>query len=981
MAKIQTNVSESVFFVKRWRGVNEAEEGEAALKNGEGAVCRNFRVTSGGALKKRNGSKNVAGLISGYTATTGQTEKLIAEKQGSGGFTAYSQLNVDSVGMIHGAGTSAEAYAENADTYAEYYVQDGDNTFELIRADVTAAEGGTEAVTGGRLTPKSYYVAFASGTDSDKTGSVEKTGTVSIDLYPTLRLFAEGDHRPYGTKTVTPHSSKTSAGFDTEAVGGWVKHEGAIYKYYGAKTERYDVVRLYKKYAATAHVDRVVEFYYEGSWNLTGSGSIRGSAFYDTGYSSYSFDESTGVFTEAGSPVILYAGDSGTIYYGYGSTITKRVYTAVDANTSSYRQYTKTAKGPYRQVFYYYTLGEELTGGWGRESNPGAYEGYTFVQLTDIAGTQYKICKDDGGNYYAYTYDTTDTSERYDREFAFYGYPISAYFYDTAKWYGYPVTAEPNASTDTEVRTLWSGFVAGSEVIVAACNGHLWELTLTDGEWSKASCGTIDTTGRVEIFGFDGCAYILTDTEYKVWNGTTLREVEGYIPLVSVANPPAGGGTLLEQVNKLTGKRRAWYSPDGTAATFQLPETNVASIDAVKSTVTGEAITNWKSDAAAGTVTFGRVSTGLQPWIDEPPAAGTNTIEITWTAQTSYRSQVIGMKCAELYNGAQDTRVFLYGDASNKAIYSGLDYDGNGRADYFPDLNEAAVGDENTPVTALIRHYDRLLCFKADSAWSISYSTITLADGSTTAGFYVVPVNRDIGSCALGEARLVENRPRTLDGRSVIEWRTASGGYLTADQRNAERISQRVEQSIRNFDLTTARTFYDKINHEYYVIGANGDALVNSVDADAWYIYTGFDARCMIVYQDEVYYGDGDGNLRHFSADYFSDNGEAIDCLWESGAMDFSQDFRRKYSAMIWVGIKPEEHGYLEASAETDRKTDFADYEVERDDAGAVPEMTRLKIKAKKFTYYKLVFKNETADTTATVVSADIRVRSTGYVR
>ena len=73
MAKIQTNVSESVFSVKRWRGVNEAEEGEAALKNGEGAVCRNFRVTSGGALKKRNGSKNVAGLMSGYNAVADTT--------------------------------------------------------------------------------------------------------------------------------------------------------------------------------------------------------------------------------------------------------------------------------------------------------------------------------------------------------------------------------------------------------------------------------------------------------------------------------------------------------------------------------------------------------------------------------------------------------------------------------------------------------------------------------------------------------------------------------------------------------------------------------------------------------------------------------------------------------------------------------------------------------------------------------------------
>lgn len=55
------------------------------------------------------------------------------------------------------------------------------------------------------------------------------------------------------------------------------------------------------------------------------------------------------------------------------------------------------------------------------------------------------------------------------------------------------------------------------------------------------------------------------------------------------------------------------------------------------------------------------------------------------------------------------------------------------RADYFPELAVAHVGDSNTPLTAMIRHYDRLLAFKLDSAWSISYSAITLADGSVTA--------------------------------------------------------------------------------------------------------------------------------------------------------------------------------------------------------------------------------------------------------
>ena len=43
--------------------------------------------------------------------------------------------------------------------------------------------------------------------------------------------------------------------------------------------------------------------------------------------------------------------------------------------------------------------------------------------------------------------------------------------------------------------------------------------------------------------------------------------------------------------------------------------------------------------------------------------------------------------------------------------------------------------------------------------------------------------------------------------------------------------------------------------------------------------------------------------------------------------------------------------------------------------------MTRLKLKAKKFTYYKLILTNDDVDTTATVTSADIRVRFTGYVR
>lgn len=539
------------------------------------------------------------------------------------------------------------------------------------------------------------------------------------------------------------------------------------------------------------------------------------------------------------------------------------------------------------------------------------------------------------------------------------------------EWSFCAASASSNDS-DTVVRGLWSGFVAGQEVLCAACNGYLWQLSLSeDGTWSKTACGTIDTDEDVYMFGFSDNLYLLNGSQYRVWNGTALTDVGGYRPLVAVSVPPEGGGTALEQVNKLTGARRVRVSPDGTATVFHLPEQNLASVDYVQYVASGTDITSYDVSLTDGTVT-----------IAPAPAEGTNSIEIGYSVAEDTAEEIRAMRYAELYNGSQDTRVFVYGDGTNRCFYSGIDYDGLPRADYFPDLNVAHVGDENTAITAMIRHYDRLLCFKLDSAWAIGYSQVTLADGTVTAGFYVAPINRSVGNCAPGQAVLVENRPRTLDGRSVVEWKsTSSSGNINGDERNAERVSQRVDETIRTFDLATAKTFYDKYAHEYYVIGADGTALVHGIDADAWYVYTNFAAKCLINYMDELYFGTADGYLRHFSTQYFSDEGEAIDAYWESGSMPFAADFRRKYSAMLWVGIRPDDNGYLEVSAKTDRKTDFAVYSFSTADAAQVPEMNRIKLKAKKFTYYNLILANNTSDRTATVVSVDIRVRGTGYVR
>ena len=129
MATVPTNVSESVYRIQRWRGVNEAQEGEASLQMGEAAVMRNFKVTAGGALQKRAGSANVAGLLSGYTVEvdTAHPQTLFTEVGSSVlALTMYPGVQATSMGVVEVTGQPVSVTEENADEYEGYYYKDAE---------------------------------------------------------------------------------------------------------------------------------------------------------------------------------------------------------------------------------------------------------------------------------------------------------------------------------------------------------------------------------------------------------------------------------------------------------------------------------------------------------------------------------------------------------------------------------------------------------------------------------------------------------------------------------------------------------------------------------------------------------------------------------------------------------------------------------------------------------------------------------------
>ena len=475
----------------------------------------------------------------------------------------------------------------------------------------------------------------------------------------------------------------------------------------------------------------------------------------------------------------------------------------------------------------------------------------------------------------------------------------------------------------------------------------------------------------------DKIVVVYSESSSGAWYYENLADgSKGYRPLVAIAIPPNGGGELLEQVNKLNGMRRVTISPDGVADTFTMPEKDLESIDYVIKTddpdnplVPG---TDYDFDLEDGTVTF-----------DTVPALGVQSYEIGYSVSTHFAGTIGAMRYAEMYAGTQDTRLFIYGNGTNRTFYSGIDYNGHARGDYFPDPNEVTVGDTNTPITGLIRHYSKMLAFKPNATYSIDYGVVTMADGLLTPAFYTTPVNRVIGNEALGQVQLVLNAPLSLCEGNLYEWRNGSSysANVSVDERQAKRISDRIYSTLRKMDFSKVHCFDDNLNTEYYIIGDDGNCLVLNYSVDAWYYYTDLNARTAMAIDGKMYFGTYDGKIILLDETKMADMGKPIKCLWESGSMDFGAAYMRKYSALMWIGVKAEEHSAVTVTVKTDRSEENTEVDVEPEYEFDMPKITRTKVKVKKFVYYKLCFKTESANTKVTVVDTEIKVRYTAQAK
>lgn len=472
-----------------------------------------------------------------------------------------------------------------------------------------------------------------------------------------------------------------------------------------------------------------------------------------------------------------------------------------------------------------------------------------------------------------------------------------------------------------------------------------------------------------------------------------------YTPVYLTGCALSGGGTELEPLNILNDHFKVEYSSDGSESQhYLLPE---VAEDIEEVWVDGE-----KKVDADGNY-WGHVSGGVWYPPEDIPAGVNNVVLVCFYRDEflAAREKFINMRHCESYNGATDSRVFFYGDGSDICFYSGMPAFGAGL--YIPVANEIKVGNSSGSITAMRRHGSKLMAFLQNSTYTIDYTTVTLADGRIIPGYYVRDAHKAVGNDMDNQVQTVNNCPRTLCHGVLYDWKHNASYYQ--DERYAKPASQKVAIALRHADAAKIVTCDNDMERTYYMFlnDDRGTVLLHRYDLDVWCMYTGEvfqNVTCATVDNGRVYFCTGN-SLLYLDGDHTYDDwykpgqtglSECPICArWESGYYDMGMYNRRKYSSYLWISMLPEANSRMDVTVKTDRRDnyitktigvpllswetmDFSNFSFLLSRA---PRMKRIKLKAKKYVYYKLIFSVDHPGARATVLGYDQQVRFASEVK
>lgn len=218
-------------------------------------------------------------------------------------------------------------------------------------------------------------------------------------------------------------------------------------------------------------------------------------------------------------------------------------------------------------------------------------------------------------------------------------------------------------------------------------------------------------------FIYEDVFYLKDGKNYLRYNGTTINDVEGYVPTTSIARKPNGGGTIHEDVNMLTGRRINTFLADGKSKEFFLDAMNIDSDFKPIVKVDDTVVNNYAVDYANGKITFDAV-------VSEPLTDGRDNVSVEFRKTISkYRDSILKCTLLQVF----DNRVFFSGnpDNPNYVWHSSLD-----DPSYVSDLDYYREGMDSAQVRGLVAGNNALWAFRepSESNTNVFYHIPTIDD-------------------------------------------------------------------------------------------------------------------------------------------------------------------------------------------------------------------------------------------------------------
>lgn len=478
-------------------------------------------------------------------------------------------------------------------------------------------------------------------------------------------------------------------------------------------------------------------------------------------------------------------------------------------------------------------------------------------------------------------------------------------------------------------------------------------------------------------FNYNDLFYFLDGTNYYQYDGTTVSVVIGKIPIITIATPPSGGGTLFEPINYISGGYTQSFSGDNSTTVYQLA---LSGLDAttVTATVNGVAKTegvDFTVDRVLGTVT----------WVTAPDDVEPDNVKITYYKVVAGRKDEI-FKCTipYIWGGADGSRVWFTGNPT----YVNRDY-GSGSNDptYFPVTQYDNIGRTDDPIKGYSELYGLLLIIKRRSIF-VRDSTTDM-DGNPV--FPTKRLNGAVGAEATDSIQILDTFPTFISSKGVYQVVSVDPSI----ERNVKHISDDIDKNVNLLSiqgLLEMGNLDDYVgidyNGKYWIFNPNNGVvwiydyryIVDGVGQ--WFKLDNMYASSLLEINFNLYMGDSrKGMINRLLADDDNDQysdiedstSTAINAYWTSKINNYNLATNLKLVSKIFFDLKPAKRSSAILSVRSDLKSvwnvvkevfvslftySLLTFSTFTYGGSEFPRQTRTKVKAKKIGYYQLKISN-----------------------